>query len=310
MLRYCNPHILDAPFDRESVEYWMPVDQYMGGVEHAVMHLLYSRFFIKALRDLGLISFGEPFQRLYNQGIILGPDGLKMSKNRGNVVNPDDYVQRVGADVVRCYLMFIGPWDSGGPWNPQSISGVEKFLNDVWAMVLDGAAADAPKTGGANDEEAQRVVHKTIKKVGNDLDEFKFHTAIAAMMEAKNDLRKLHARVSQSVWREASETLVRLLAPFAPHMTEELWHRLGHADSVHLQVWPSYEPELIVDRVITLIVQMDRKVVDKLEVAADISEDEAKRLALESPKVKARMNGSVPQQVIYVPGRLVNIVAR
>jgi leucyl-tRNA synthetase len=310
MLRYTNPHVTDAPFDRKAVEYWMPVDQYMGGVEHAVMHLLYSRFFIKALRDLGLISFGEPFKRLYNQGIILGPDGSRMSKSRGNVVNPDDYVQRVGADVVRCYLMFIGPWDSGGPWNPQSISGIEKFLNEVWSMVLDGACEGTPSEGGRADEDARRVMHKLIMRVGKEVDEFKFHTALAWMMGAKNDLKRLHEGVSQQVWAEASDIMIRLLAPFAPHLTEELWHRQGHADSVHLQSWPTYDPDLTVDRVITLVVQVNGKVVDKLEAAADVSEDEAKRLALESPKVQARLNGAEPRQVRYVTGRLVSIVAQ
>jgi leucyl-tRNA synthetase len=310
MLRYCNPRVEDAPFDRAAVDYWMPVDQYMGGVEHAVMHLLYARFFIKALRDMGLVSFGEPFSRLYNQGIILGPDGSRMSKSRGNVVNPDEYVGRLGADAVRCYLMFIGPWDSGGPWNPQGISGVEGFLNRLWTLVLDGAGDSAPAADGPGDVEALRLVHKTTRRVTEDVERFKFNTMLAALMEAANGLVRLRGRVSRAVWREVSQRLVLLLAPAAPHITEEMWHRLGHQDSVHLQAWPDYDEALTVDARITLVVQVNGKVRDKIEVPADVSEEDARRLAIESPRVQAHLDGATVRQVIYVPGRLVNIVAR
>jgi len=286
----------------------MPVDQYMGGVEHAVMHLLYSRFFIKVLRDMGLISFGEPFKHLFNQGVILGPDGSRMSKSRGNVVNPDDYVNRVGADAVRCYLMFIGPWDSGGPWNPQGMSGIENFLRRVWTLVVDGAGASAPARNGPKDEEAIRLMHKTIKRVTDDLDRFKFNTALSALMEASNNLGPLRGAVSRLTWQEASETMALLLAPSAPHVAEELWHRLGHDTSVHLQPWPEYDPARIVETQITLIIQVNGKVRDKIETPADIPEEEAKQLALASPRVTPHLDGKTPRQVIYVPGRLVNIV--
>jgi leucyl-tRNA synthetase len=328
MLRYCNPPTppsergdggaapaspgedqKETAFDRSAVEHWMPVDQYMGGVEHAVMHLLYARFFIKALRDLGLISFGEPFKRLFNQGAILGPDGSRMSKSRGNVVNPDDYVQRLSADVVRCYLMFIGPWDSGGPWNPQGISGVESFLNRVWGLVLDGAGPNAPQAGGAADEQVLRWVHKTTKRVTEDMERFRFNTMLAALMEATNALMKLRGEASRRVWREASQRIVLLLAPAAPHMAEELWHRLGHRDSVHLQSWPTYDEALVMEQQITLVVQVNGKVRDKIEVPADISSDDAQRLAVASPRVRAHLDGATVRQVVYVPGRLVNIVA-
>ncbi len=309
MLRYCSPHMADAPFDRRSVDHWLPVDQYMGGVEHAVMHLLYARFFVKALRDLGLISFGEPFKRLYNQGIILGPDGQKMSKSHGNFVNPDDYVQRLGADAVRCYLMFIGPWDAGGPWSPQGISGVESFLNRLWGIVVDGPGENAPADNGPADDEALRLVHKTTKRVTDDIERFRYNTMLAALMEAANGLIRLRSRVSRPVWREASERLALLIAPSAPHMGEELWHRLGHDASVHLQSWPDYDEELIVDQQITLIVQVNGKVRDRIDVPADISEEEARRLASESPKVLQQLDGATVRQMVYVPGRLVNIVA-
>jgi leucyl-tRNA synthetase len=309
MLRYCSPTIDTAPFDRAEVERWMPVDQYMGGVEHAVMHLLYARFFTKALQSMGMISFGEPFMRLYNQGIILGPDGSRMSKSRGNVVNPDDYVERLGADTVRCYLMFIGPWDSGGPWNPQGISGVESFLRRLWDLTLDGAGDNAPADKGQEDEQVLRLIHKTTKRVTDDLERFSYNTMLAALMEATNALRRLRGEVSRNMWSMAMERLVLLVAPSAPHLAEELWHRLGHTDSIHLQDWPDYDPTLTVDPMVTLIVQVNGKVRDKLEVPAGVAEEEARRLATESPRVQAHLNGAKVRQVVYVPGRLVNIVA-
>ncbi|MPZ15527.1 MAG: leucine--tRNA ligase [Chloroflexi bacterium] len=309
MLRYCNPRVDDAPFDRRAVEHWMPVDQYLGGVEHAVMHLLYARFFIKALHDMGLVSFKEPFSRLFNQGIILGPDGHRMSKSRGNVVNPDDYVQRMGADTVRCYLMFIAPWDSGGPWSPQGISGVEAFLHRVWGLVLDGVAGNAPNDHGSADERIVRLMHKMSKGVTEDIERFRFNTMLAKLMEATNSLVRLRGQASKRIWREASERLVLLLAPSAPHLTEELWHRLGHQQSVHLQSWPGYDEALIAEPMITLVIQVNSRVRDKLEVPADISEEGARRLAQESPRVQAHLDGATVRQVVYVPGRLVNIVA-
>jgi leucyl-tRNA synthetase len=309
MLRYCSPGLAAAPFDRVATDRWMPVDQYMGGVEHAVMHLLYARFFIKALRDMDLISFGEPFQRLFNQGIILGPDGSRMSKSRGNVVNPDDYVQRLGADTVRCYLMFIGPWDSGGPWNPQGITGVESFLHRVWALVLDGAGPNAPATEGPADGRVLRLMHRTTKRVTEDLERFKFNTMLAALMEMTNALGRLRGQVSRRMWQQVGDHLVLLVAPSAPHLAEELWHRLGHTESVHLQTWPTYDDGLTADERVTLVVQVNGKVRDKIEVAVDVSEEEARRVATESPRVQAHLDGATVRQIIYVPGRLVNIVA-
>jgi leucyl-tRNA synthetase len=274
------------------------------------MHLLYARFFVKAVRDLGLISFGEPFQRLFNQGAILGPDGSRMSKSRGNVVNPDDYVQRLGADAVRCYLMFIGPWDSGGPWNAQGISGVDGFLRRLWALVLDGPGDEAPSDHGPADEETLHLAHRVTKRVTDDLDRFRYNTMLASMMEATNALARLRGKVSQRAWRETSERLVLLIAPSAPHLAEELWHRLGHDESVHLQRWPDYDAELITERQVTLVIQVNGKVRDRIEVPADISEDEAHRLASQSPRVQAHIDEATVQQVVYVPGKLVNLVVR
>lgn len=308
MLRYCNPQVNDRPFDRAAVDKWMPVDQYIGGVEHAVMHLMYARFFVKALRDMGMVSFGEPFMRLFNQGIILGPDGQKMSKSRGNVVNPDGIVERIGADMVRCYLMFIGPYDAGGPWSPQGISGVESFLNRVWTIALDGPAPGAPASGGAADAEIQRLLHKTTQRVTDDMDRFRFNTMLAALMEMVNALMRRRADISQGLWREATERLALLLAPSAPHLAEEIWHRIGHSESIHTVDWPTFDPELTEDVQVTLVVQVNGKVRDRIEVPADIDQKTAEELALSSPQVQRQLEGAQVRQVIYVPGRLVNIV--
>ncbi len=308
-LRYTDPHYGQGPFDPEKTRYWMPVDQYMGGVEHAVMHLLYSRFFQRVLRDMGLTEYGEPFTRLFNQGIILGPDGFRMSKSRGNVVNPDEYVQKMGADTVRCYLMFIGPWDSGGPWSASGISGVHKFLNRVWGLVLQGPPSrGAGQVTADADRDLTRAMHKTIKAVSDDMEKFRFNTMLAKMMEYVNTLTPARDSVSAGVWNTAIETLVLMLAPSAPHLAEELWHRLGHKESVHLQEWPGWDEALTVEEVVTLVVQVNGKVRDKLEVAAGISKDEVRRLVLERPRIQSFVDGKQLKDVIYVPNRLVNVV--
>src|SRR5947208_1557411 len=232
-----------------------------------------------------------------------------MSKSHGNFVNPDEYVKRLGAEAVRCYLMFIGPWDSGGPWSPQGISGVESFLNRLWGIVLDGAGESAPADAGAADDEALRLIHKTTKRVTDDIERFRYNTMLAALMEGTNGLLRLRGRVSTRVWREASERMTLMVAPSAPHIGEELWHRLGHEASVHLQTWPDYDEEMTVDRQITLVLQVNGKVRDRIDVPADISEEDARRLAAENPKVQAHLDGGTVRQVVYVPGRLVNIVA-
>jgi len=287
------------------------VDQYMGGVEHAVMHLLYSRFFQRVLRDMGLVETGEPFKRLFNQGIILGPDGYRMSKSRGNVVNPDEYVKQMGADTVRCYLMFIGPWDSGGPWSASGISGVFKFLNRVWALALQ----DAPSRGGGEataeaDRKLTRAMHKTIKAVTDDLEKFRYNTMLARMMEYVNSMNAAYDSVSAPMWKEAVHTLLLLLAPSAPHLTEELWHRIGHEDgeSIHLQSWPKWEEALTVEEMVTLVVQVNGKVRDKLEIPMGTPKEEVQRLVLDREKIRAYLDGRRVKDVIYVPNRLVNVV--
>ncbi len=316
MMRYLDPHNSDGPADPKLLKQWMAVDQYTGGAEHAVMHLLYSRFFTKGLHDMGLVDYDEPFLRLFNQGVILGADHEKMSKSRGNVINPDEVVGRLGADAVRCFLMFIGPWDQGGPWSDVGINGTARWLNRVWDIAVrdpadldDRRRDDRPVDDGAV-RDTNRLLHQTIRKCHNDLDRFKFNTAIASLMELTNHLNRVwaDASIDAETWRECTEKLLLLLAPMAPHMTEELWEMNGHPYSIHQQSFPSWDDALAAEDVITLVVQVNGKVRDKLEVPADIEESEARRLALASPRVQVYVEGKTVAKTVYVPGRLVNVV--
>ncbi len=289
----------------------MPVDQSTGGAEHAVMHLLYSRFFIKALRDMGLVEFDEPFLRLFNQGVILGEDHEKMSKSRGNVVNPNEVVGQLGADAVRCFLMFIGPWDQGGPWSDVGINGVARWLNRVWTIVeRDPANLDSKPGGGDNARETLRLLHQTIRKCHTDLDRFKFNTTIASLMEFSNHLSKVWAEgsVDAATWRECIEKMLLILAPIAPHISEEMWELTGHQYSIHQQRFPEWDEELAAEETITLVLQVNGKVRDRIRVSVDIGEAEAQELALASPKVRVFTQDKTVNKAIYVPGRLVNVV--
>ncbi len=413
-LRYLSPKYDKAPFDPEEAAYWLPVDVYTGGAEHATLHLLYTRFFTKALRDLGIYDdaakiaaehgretktlFNEPMMMLRNQGQILGeerpgdllsilgepdeqsriiatevkvideeagalpsatvvgelvrrkeniltvrsgdgdevlvevPDTAtvnipnidgennvnqlkhyldiqRMSKSKGNVVDPDMLVERYGADVVRGYLMFAFKWEQGGPWDSQGVVGMVRFLHDVWSLINDPAGAQ----GTATDDEItalQRKMHQTILKVTQDFEDFSFNTAIAALFELKNLMQKLksEAMLETDIWLEATRNFILMMAPFMPHVAEELWEIIGEEFSVHQQAWPIGDEELAAEDVITLVIQINGKVRDKLDVPADIDEATAKDLALKSEKIANMLNGSEPKRVIYVPGRLVNIV--
>ncbi|MCY4367331.1 MAG: leucine--tRNA ligase [Chloroflexi bacterium] len=311
MLRYTCPKFEGGPYVPDILKQWLPVDQYTGGAEHAVMHLLYARFFIKAMRDIGLLDFDEPFLRLFNQGVILGNDHEKMSKSRGNVVNPDEVVGVMGADAVRCFLMFIGPWDQGGPWSDVGINGVARWLNRVWALVErnpDDLATGTPDSQAVRD--TLRILHQTMRKCHADLDRFKFNTAIAALMELVNHLSKVwaEASVDPDTWRECIEKFLLMLAPIAPHISEEMWERTGHAYSIHQQNFPEWDESLAADETITLVVQVNGKVRDRIEVPANIDESTANELALSSSKVQPYTEGKVVDKAIYVPGRLVNVV--
>jgi leucyl-tRNA synthetase len=309
-LRYTDPHFDRPPgFDQQKVDYWMPVDQYMGGVEHAVMHLLYSRFFMRVLRDLGLVEDSEPFKRLFNQGAILGPDGFRMSKSKGNVVNPDDYVSTIGADAVRCYLMFIGPWDQGGPWNPAGISGVTKFLNRVWALATEPRQI---RTVNADaDVKLRRAVHQTIRDVTEDMEKFRFNTMLAKLMTLVNCLFEARPFVSDAAWNESIQALLLMLAPSAPHLAEELWTAtLGLPYSVHRQDWPTWDPALAAEDELKIGVSVNGKPRGELLVSAALTDDQdqIQSLALALPRVQPLVAGKTIRRVIYVPGKMLNLV--
>ena len=311
MMRYVSPNFQEGPVDPELAKSWLPVNQYTGGAEHAVMHLLYSRFFIKALYDMGMVDFEEPFLRLFNQGVILGQDHEKMSKSRGNVVNPDDVVGILGADAVRCFLMFIGPWDQGGPWNGDGTNGIARWLNRVWDIgIRDAAALDG--SDGSASRVTRRLLHQTVRKCHGDLDRFKFNTAIASLMEFTNHLNRVWAEssIEPDLWNECVEKLLLMLAPMAPHVTEELWERTGHQYSIHQKEFPVWDDDLAADEVFTLVVQVNGKVRDKLEVPVGIPEAEAQELALASPRVQSFLDGKAVNKTVYVPGRLVNVVVQ
>ncbi|MBT9258704.1 MAG: leucine--tRNA ligase [Clostridiales bacterium] len=311
--RYLSPHLEEAPFDQELAKRWTPPDLYTGGVEHAVMHLLYARFFTKVLRDLGLVDHDEPFPRLFNQGIVLGPDGRRMSKSRGNVINPDELVAQYGADVVRGYLMFMRPWDQGGPWQYGGIEGVQNFLQRFWRAVVGDEADPQPPQGEASPEkelELRRLVHRTIRKVTDDMEKMQFNTALAAQMELARAL--FHARYDglygTEAWKEATRTACLLLAPFCPYMAEEAWHQLGETGSVHLQQWPEADASLLEEELITVVIQINGRVRDRIQVPKNLSQEELEKIAREHPKVKEAFNGKGPRKVIVVPDRLINFV--
>jgi leucyl-tRNA synthetase len=302
----------DMPWEPAKGQYWLPVDQYTGGIEHATMHLLYTRFFTKALRDIGVVDFDEPMQRLFNQGMVLGPDGEKMSKSRGNVVNPDEMVDKYGADTVRGYLMFIGPWDQGGPWDPSAIEGIFRFLSRTWVVMTDEPDSHQLMATPTSDElrALERKLHQTILKVTDDIGGFRFNTAIAALMELNNALfrAKDSAVVGTSAWHEALETQVKLLAPIFPHLSEELWQRLGKSESVHVQPWPQGDLEKAKADEIEIVVQINGKVRDRLLVAPGTAQATLQEQALALENVQKWLNGKSVRKVIVVPDKLVNVV--
>ncbi|MBA2667093.1 MAG: leucine--tRNA ligase [Trueperaceae bacterium] len=308
--RYLAPDKHDGPIDGTLARRWTPVDMYTGGVEHAILHLLYARFFTKVLRDIGVVEHGEPFLRLRNQGMILGEDNEKMSKSRGNVVNPDPLVREYGADTVRAYLMFIGPWEQGGPWNFQGIEGVSRFFHRVWSLVVDAAPTTAAEAAGVSD--LRRAVHTAIAEVTADLEEFRFNTAVAELMTLQNAMTRAKAGggASSEVWREACDTIVTLLAPIAPHIAEELWHRLGHTTSVHLERWPEPDRAALVRDTVTYAVQVNGKLRGEIELGAEAPKDDVLRAAKAVPNVARYVEGGSIVREIVVPGKLVNLVVK
>jgi leucyl-tRNA synthetase len=322
-LRYCSARDETQAWDAEAVRRWLPVNLYTGGAEHAVLHLMYARFMVKALRDLGHLAFDEPFRALRNQGQILGVDHHRMSKSRGNVVNPDDLTSRYGTDTVRLFLMFIGPWDQGGPWNPTGIEGVHRFLGRVWHLAVADGSADGDASAGDGAPAHQligteaelsralrRATHTTITEVTTDYDGFRFNTAISKMMELANAIQRAREAglAGSDADREAMDALLLMLAPAAPHITEELWRRRGHEYSIHQQPWPIADAALAVADTIELPVQVDGKLRDRLVVTADTPAEEIERLALASERVQAHLAGHQPRRVIQIPGKLINFV--
>ncbi|MFZ0545679.1 MAG: leucine--tRNA ligase [Candidatus Promineifilaceae bacterium] len=306
--RYLSPDYDAGPFDPREGDYWLPVDQYTGGIEHATMHLIYTRFFNKAMRDMGLVKSDEPMLALFNQGMVLGEDGEKMSKSRGNVVAPDALVDQYGADTVRAYLMFFARWEQGGPWNYDGIKGPQRLLYDVW----DVATHDyqPKKVDDSADRALHRKTHQTIRKVTEDMESFSFNTAVAAIMELRNTITDAQkaANVTNENWDEAVDSLLLLLAPISPHITEELWEQRGRPYSIHQQSWPTWDEEAVKEESIELVVQVNGKVRDKLEVPVGTPDETLKQLALASEKAQGWMEGKEPRKVIVVRGRLVNIV--
>ena len=301
-LRFIDPKNPEQPVDPAKERYWMPVDLYIGGSEHAVLHLLYSRFWHKVLYDIGVVSTLEPFKKLVHQGIVLGEDNQKMSKSRGNVVNPDEIMDQFGADAVRLYEMFMGPLEAMKPWSTRGVDGVTRFLERVWRlMVNDEGRLSSAVVSTAPSLDHQRLLHQTIKKVTEDVEELRFNTAIAQMMVFTNEMTKAEHRP-----RALIEPLVLLLAPFAPHLAEELWAILGQAPSVSQQPWPIFDPALTVSERLTIPVQVNGKLRSKIEVGQDAPRDLVERLSRE--QVAEWLQGKEPKKVIYVEKKLINFV--
>ncbi len=286
------------------------MDLYTGGAEHAVMHLFYSRFFVKALRDMGLVDFSEPFLKLFNQGTVI-VDHQKMSKSRGNVINPDHYVSTLGADVVRVYLMFVAPWEQGGDWNDSGISGISRWFNRIWNLALD-TYCPTVEMEAEKEKEFERVLHQAIQKVTDDINDIHYNTMISALMELTNYLGKIKesGAVSCSHWNNAIKNVVLMLAPSAPHFAEELWQNLGYPYSIHNQEWPEWDEAKAKDEEVTLVVQINGKVKTRISLPVNISKEGAVQAAMESDKVKSSTAGKTVKDVIYVPGRIVNLVVK
>jgi len=299
-MRYCDPQNHKELADSKKLKYWMPINWYNGGMEHTTLHLLYSRFIYKFLYDIGISPSLEPYERRTSHGMVLAEDGRKMSKSFGNVISPDEIIKKFGADTLRIYEMFMGPFDQAISWNTQGVKGVLRFLEKLWRLVL--SCSKNKKNSG---KEITAAVHKLNKKINQDLEKVKFNTAIAAFMEFTN----FALANKKNVGQDAIEKTLILLAPFAPHLTEELWHFLGHKDSIHNQRWPKYDKELVKEKKITLIIQINGKVREKMAAEAGISEEEAKKIALESKKIKKYLKGKEVKRIIFVPDKLINIVA-
>jgi len=309
-LRFADPRNGEKPFDADKVKFWLPVDDYIGGAEHAVMHLLYARMWTKVMQDEGLIDFGEPFKSLRNQGMILAPDGQKMSKSKGNTIQPDELIEQgYGADSIRIMELFIGPWNQSAAWSVEGMGGSFRFLQRIWNLVQEHVAAEK---SGEQSEAMLRAVHGAVKKVSNDLEDMGFNTAIAALMELTNDLYKLKTDVPMGaeVWKQTLITTVQLLAPFAPHITEELWQQLGQEGSVHTSEWPTYDEKYLVQDTVTIAVQVNGKLRGTVTAPADSDEAAVVEIAKADERIAANLADKQVVKTIYVPGKLLNFVVK
>jgi leucyl-tRNA synthetase len=307
-LRYLSPKYDQGPFDPAEYNYWMPVDTYTGGIEHATMHLLYTRFFHKALRDLQITEGPEPMVQLRNQGMVLGEDHEKMSKSRGNVTAPDDLVKRYGADAVRSYLIFFARWDMGAPWNRTGIEGTHRWLKRVWALFTEpfGKPSASPETLKV----LRRKLHQTLQQVTRDFEQFEFNTIVSGLMELLNEMYKSKETGAAGTpeWSEAVDLYLRMLAPVCPHIAEELWQILGKPYSIHTQPWPKVDRAATREDEITIPVQINGKLRDRLVFPSDASEETIKSAALASETVLKYLDGRTPKKVIVVQKKLVSIV--
>ncbi len=301
-IRYTDPHNEEAPFERRLADYWLPVNQYIGGVEHAILHLLYARFFTKVMNDLGIVGFREPFARLFTQGMLYYR-GAKMSKSRGNVIAPDEYIERYGADAVRLYLPFIGPVDQDAEWHDRDFAGVVRFLHRLWRVVLE--QAERPPLEHVPSTPLARKAHATIADVTDDIGRrFVLNRPIALVMELVNEIGR---GADDPAARFAAETAVSLIQPYASHVAEELWQRLGR-ERLWEEPWPEADPALLEHETFQLVVQVNGKVRDRMEVAVDLGDDELVARAKSSPRVRAHLDGKQVRQTIVVPRKLVNLV--
>jgi leucyl-tRNA synthetase len=302
-LRYCDPHNDQAPFSAEAEKYWMPVDLYLGGPEHAVGHLLYARFWTKVLFDAGMVTHDEPFKKLIHQGMILGEDGEKMSKSRGNVINPDSVVEKYGADTLRVYEMFMGPLERDKPWSMNAIEGVFRFLQRIWRLMIDDQGRLLVTDAEPNQEDL-RITHKTIKKVTEDIENFRFNTAISQMMIFINHMTKQEIRPKSCL-----RPFVQILNPFVPHLAEELWEFLGEKSLLTFEAWPNYDASLAKDDLITIAVQVMGKTRGTVELPPGTEQTHVEEEARKLPAVSNQLSGKQIRKVIFVKDKILNFVA-
>jgi len=298
-IRYCDPKNTEKLASFSKLRYWMPVDWYNGGMEHTTLHLLYSRFIYKFLYDIGVVPQSEPYKKRTSHGIVLAEDNRKMSKSFGNVINPDEIVKKYGADTLRVYEMFMGPFDQAIAWSSQGVKGVNRFLQRVWSFVL-----ECKKNKENSNKKIIGELHKLIKKVGDDLERMKFNTAVASFMEFLN----FAILNKEQVDREVIDNFLIILAPFAPHITEELWHQMGHKDSIHQQKWPVYNPTIIKEEKVILVIQVNGRVRDKIEVSLNISKEEVEKMVMSRNKVRRWIENKEIKKIIFIPGKLINLV--